>query len=194
MRFRLELEIEDVTEQWACIWQPVSEKHPEFLTYISPFAWSAREILVPREQAVELVAQAPAGIWAYEALRIAALVPRQDRETDHHTIPHEVGWLESGVHLNKGCYRGQETVSKVFRMGKPPRRLTMLHLDGSQDVLPLHGTEVLLGETVVGFIGASAQHYELGPIASAVVKRTLDPAAIVNVLGQQASQETDISE
>jgi folate-binding Fe-S cluster repair protein YgfZ len=79
-------------------------------------------------------------------------------------------------------------------MGKPPRRLTMLHLDGSQDVLPLHGTEVLLGETVVGFIGASAQHYELGPIASAVVKRTLDPAAIVNVLGQQASQETDISE
>ncbi|MEY3278566.1 MAG: hypothetical protein RLZZ426_1052, partial [Actinomycetota bacterium] len=157
-------------------------------------AWSAREILVPREQAVELVAQAPAGIWAYEALRIAALVPRQDRETDHHTIPHEVGWLESAVHLNKGCYRGQETVSKVFRMGKPPRRLTMLHLDGSQDVLPLHGTEVLLGETVVGFIGASAQHYELGPIASAVVKRTLDPAAIVNVLGQQASQETDISE
>lgn len=194
MRFRMELEIADVTEEWACIWQPISEKHPEFLTFISPFNWAAREILVPRAQATEIVASAPAGMWAYEALRIAALVPRQDRETDHHTIPHEVNWLESGVHLNKGCYRGQETVSKVYRMGKPPRRLTMLHLDGSQDVLPLHGTEVLLEDAVVGFVGASAQHYELGPIASAVVKRNLDPSAVVTVLGQQASQETDDQE
>lgn len=192
MRFRLELEITDVTEDWACIWQPNSVAHEKYLTFISPFSWPSRGILVPRVDAVEIVAQAPAGMWAYEALRIAALVPRQDRETDHHTIPHEVNWLESGVHLNKGCYRGQETVSKVYRMGKPPRRLTMLHLDGSQDVLPLHGTEVMSGDAVVGFIGASAQHYELGPIASAVVKRNLDPAAVVTVLGQQASQETDL--
>jgi folate-binding Fe-S cluster repair protein YgfZ len=79
-------------------------------------------------------------------------------------------------------------------MGKPPRRLTMLHLDGSQDVLPLHGTEIFLDDVVVGFVGASAQHFELGPIASAVVKRNLDPTAVVTVLGQQASQETEVSE
>ena len=75
-------------------------------------------------------------MWAYEALRIAARVPRFGLDTDHRTIPHEVGWIETAVHLNKGCYRGQETVARVHNLGHPPRRLVFLHLDGSVDRLP----------------------------------------------------------
>ena len=61
-------------------------------------------------------------------------------ETDHRTIPHEVGWIGPAVHLDKGCYRGQETVARVQNLGKPPRRLVLLHLAGESDELPAPGT------------------------------------------------------
>lgn len=191
MKFRMVLEINNVTEAWAVIFQPVAQVHPDFCTWISPQheRWAAREILVPRAEAVAVIAAAPVGVWALNAMRVAAGIARQGFETDHHTIPHELGWIGSAVHLNKGCYRGQETVSKVARMGKPPRRLTLLHLDGSQDELPRPGTDVLNGDTVVGFLGTAAQHYELGPIALAVIKRTVDTEAIVTVAGMNAHQE-----
>ena len=91
-----------------------------------------------------------AGTWAYEALRIAAHRPRFGLDTDHRTIPHEVGWIETAVHLSKGCYRGQETVARVHNLGHPPRRLVFLHLDGSEDRLPAHGDPVSLGRTPHG--------------------------------------------
>ena len=123
-------------------------------------------------------------MWAFEALRIAARVPRLGLDTDHRTIPHEVGWIGTAVHLNKGCYRGQETVARVHNLGHPPRRLVFLDLDGSVDRLPAHGDPVELargepgGEhgAAVGFTGSAARHYELGPIGLALVKRTV-PAA-----------------
>jgi len=191
MRFRMELTIENVTDEWAVLFQPIAQPHPDFLTWVTPDVsrWAAREILVPRSAAASLVSAAPVGVWAYNAYRVAAGIPRQGFETDHHTIPHELGWIGSAVHLNKGCYRGQETVSKVARMGKPPRRLTLLHFDGSQDAMPAVGTEVLLGETVVGFVGTAVQHHELGPIALAVLKRNTDPAATLSVAGMNAQQE-----
>jgi tRNA-modifying protein YgfZ len=136
----------------------------------------------------------PAGIWAYEALRIAARVPRLGLDTDHRTIPHEVGWIETAVHLNKGCYRGQETVARVHNLGHPPRRLVFLHLDGSADRLPAHGDPVErdgpgTGNTAVGFVGSAARHYELGPIGLALVKRTVPVDATLLAGGVPAAQE-----
>ena len=189
MRFRMQLEIADVSEQFRVIAQPDSMPHPEFLTYVAPFSNGGREIIVPTDQARAIVEQAPTGAWAYNAMRIAAGVPRQDVETDHHTIPLELQWLGTAVHLDKGCYRGQETVSKVARMGKPPRRQTLLHLDGTNDNLPVHLTDILLEGSVVGFIGQSVQHYELGPIASAVIKRSVLLDKTLEVAGMQATQE-----
>mgnify|MGYP000588414806 CR=1 FL=1 len=95
-----------------------------------------------------------AGVWAYEALRIAARRPRFGLDTDHRTIPHEVGWIETAVHLSKGCYRGQETVARVHNLGRPPRRLTLLHLDGSENRLPAVGCELRQGDKVVGVGGS----------------------------------------
>ena len=115
----------------------------------------------------------PAGLDAHEALRVEALRPRLGVDTDERTIPHEVNWIDSAVHLDKGCYRGQETVAKVHNVGRPPRRMLLLHLDGSPEVRPETGDPVTLGERPVGRVGSVALHHELGPIALALVKRTV---------------------
>jgi tRNA-modifying protein YgfZ len=130
-----------------------------------------------------------AGMQAHEALRIAAHRPRFGTDTDHRTIPHEMGWIETAVHLSKGCYRGQETVARVHNLGHPPRRLVLLHLDGSEDKLPGHAEPVLLDGAAVGFVGSSARHYELGPIALALVKRTTPVTATLQAAGVAAAQE-----
>lgn len=149
--------------------------------------YPAVELLVERARLAEIAAAvrsgevAVAGTLALEALRIAAWRPRDTTEVDDRTIPHELDWLRSAVHLSKGCYRGQETVAKVHNLGHPPRRLVMLHLDGSDALLPGHGSPVLLEGAPVGTITSSARHHELGPIALAVVKRSLDPAAVLVV-------------
>jgi folate-binding protein YgfZ len=110
-------------------------------------------------------------------------------DTDHRTIPHEVGWIETAVHLNKGCYRGQETVARVHNLGHPPRRLVFLDLDGSVDRLPAHEDPVELDGDRVGFTGSAARHYELGPIGLALVKRTVPVEATLLAGGVAAAQE-----
>lgn len=129
------------------------------------------------------------GLWAFEALRIARGEPRLGLDTDHRTIPNEVGWIGRAVHLDKGCYRGQETVARVHTLGRPPRRLTLLHLDGSENRLPAQGADVLLGDKVIGTVGSSARHHELGPIALALLKRNVATDAELLVDGIAAAQE-----
>src|SRR5690606_28755109 len=119
----------------------------------------------------------PAGSWAFDALRVESLRPRVRVDTDERAIPHEVNWIGSAAHVAKGCYRGQETVSKVFNVGRPPRRMVLLHLDGSPEVLPETGDPVELGGRTVGRVGTVIQHHELGPIALALVKRSVPTEA-----------------
>ncbi|MFE9654223.1 YgfZ/GcvT domain-containing protein [Micromonospora sp. NPDC006431] len=138
------------------------------------------DLLVPRDAMTQVVdelrgAGVPvAGLWAHEAIRVAARQPRAGVDTDHRTIPAEVDLIAPAVHLDKGCYRGQETVARVHNLGRPPRRLVLLHLDGvTTDQLPAAGTPVTLDGRTVGFVGTAVQHYELGQIALAVVKRNV---------------------
>lgn len=128
-----------------------------------------------------------AGLIAAEALRIAAWRPRRANEVDERTLPHEVDWLRSAVHLDKGCYRGQETVAKVHNLGHPPRRLVFLHLDGSDAALPEPGAPISLEGTEVGRVTSAALHHELGPIALAVVKRTLATDATLTIAAGDAT-------
>lgn len=151
-------------------------------------AW--REVLLPRERLEDAVRDRPlAGTWASEALRVAAWRPRLGFETDHRTIVHEVDWLRTAVHLTKGCYRGQETVARVHNLGRPPRRLVLLHLDGSGHLLPARGADVLLDDRRVGQLTTVARHHELGPIALALVKRSLPVDVELVADGVSAAQE-----
>jgi folate-binding protein YgfZ len=166
---------------------------------VNPGPFGTIDLIVARDRlagaAGELAGRgaAAAGMWAFEALRIAAHVPRLGLDTDHRTIPHEVGWIDAAVRLDKGCYRGQETVARVHNLGHPPRRLVFLSLDGSEDRLPGHGDPVeLAGDeqgATIGFTGSAARHYELGPIALALVKRTVPVDATLLAGGVPAAQE-----
>ena len=146
---------------------------------------------MPRDRLTAYAAAAghPAGTWAFEALRIARGEPRLGLDTDHRTIPNEVGWIGPAVHLDKGCYRGQETVARVHTLGRPPRRLTLLHLDGTENRLPRQGTDLLHDGRTVGMVGSSARHHELGPIALALVKRNVPLDATLDADGLPAAQE-----
>ena len=141
--------------------------------------WTYHEVLVARDAVLD--GFPAAGTLALEALRIAAWRPRLSTEVDDKTIPHELDWMRSAVHLAKGCYRGQETVAKVHNLGHPPRRLVMLHLDGSDGVLPDAGADVLRGDAVVGRVTSVGLHWQLGPIALAVIKRNVDPSETLTV-------------
>ncbi|HEY0167474.1 MAG TPA: folate-binding protein [Jatrophihabitans sp.] len=129
----------------------------------------------------------PTGSWAAEALRVEHRQPRLGIDTDHRTLAHEAGWIGSAVHLDKGCYRGQETVARVQNLGKPPRRLVLLHLSGDSEQLPTPGSPVERDGRTVGFVGTAVQHHELGPIALAIVKRGLSGDDVLSVPGHSAA-------
>ncbi|WP_255560081.1 folate-binding protein YgfZ [Salinibacterium sp. M195] len=171
----------DVPLVWSDSWASIARGgHQYSRAEQHPGAnWRYQETLVSID--ADLSDYAASGSLAFEALRIAAWRPRFSTEVDDRSLPHELDWMRSAVHLNKGCYRGQETVAKVHNLGHPPRRLVMLHLDGSEGALPEPGADVSLGEKVVGSVTASARHFELGPIALAVIKRGVDAAETLSV-------------
>lgn len=114
-------------------------------------------------------AKEPAGLMAWQGLRIAAGRP-DIADVDEKSLPHEFDWLLSAVHLSKGCYRGQESVSKIHNLGHPPRRLALLNLENGDD-LAATSDLVFYQEKQVGKIVAAALHYELGSIALALLAR-----------------------
>jgi folate-binding protein YgfZ len=190
MRFMMRVEVSDVTEDLAVVWRPrpVEPGSSAAEPGDTPYAGYR---FVPRVELPSFAAAVgPAcGMWAFEALRIARGEPRLGLDTDHRTIPNEAGWIGPAVHLDKGCYRGQETVARVHTLGRPPRRLTLLHLDGSDNRLPAQGSDLQLDGKVVGFVGTSARHHELGPIALGLVKRNVSLEATLVADGIAASQE-----
>src|SRR5690606_20005499 len=214
--FMLRVEVADVTDGYAVLGEPVGAESVdgEHLAWVDPwpgvvagshaygpqgeehpgFGWAWRELVVPREQLTAAVGDRPlAGTWAAEALRVAAWRPRRGVGTGHRSIPHELDCLRTAVHLEKGCYRGQETVARVKNLGRPPRRVVFLHLDGSGHVSPEPGTELVPadGGRPVGRLMSVARHHEDGPIALALVKYTTDPAAVL-LAGDVSAAQTPI--
>ncbi len=183
MKFMLDVAVSSVSDSYAIL------KAPGLSDEIGgPYALLPRSELEATRQAFNKVAT-QVGIWALEAERIAMGRARIGFDSDHKSIPNELGLLNRAVHMNKGCYRGQETVAKVFNLGNPPRRLVMLHLDGSAVVMPATGSPVENDGVVVGFLGTVARHHELGPIALAVIKRTTPVEAVLTVGGISAAQQ-----
>lgn len=195
MRFMLRVEPADRTGEYAVLGEPIDRPAAdgEPPTWVDPWprlgpdtaAYASadphpgagrrwREVILQRATLDDDLAERElAGMWAAEALRVQAWRPRLGFETDHRTLVHEVDWLRTAVHLHKGCYRGQETVARVHNLGRPPRRLVFLHLDGSGHVLPQDGAPVWTGERQAGHLTTVVRHHELGPIALAIVKRSI---------------------
>lgn len=208
MRFRLRVEVADRSDDTAVVGGTASavfdldsaavwrDPWPEVSTGGWGYAageghpaagrdWA--EAIVSRNELERIAADAAAGRrrvsgrWAADALRIAAWRPRAAAEADGMTLPHEVDWLRTAVHLSKGCYRGQETVAKVHNLGHPPRRLVALQLDGSDAVFPEAGAIVRRDGDEVGRLTSVARHFEQGPIGLAIVKRSVPVDAELTV-------------
>ncbi|WKV16188.1 folate-binding protein [Janibacter limosus] len=215
MRFMLRVEVADVSDRFAVPGESIDREGGEGEPPTWVDAWPRvvgdtalygpepqdhpahgrrwREVIVPVDEVAAAVGDRElVGPWAAEALRIAARRPRLGAESDHRTIAHEVDWLRTAVHLHKGCYRGQETVARVHNLGRPPRRLAFLHLDGSGHTLPEVGAEVSLGDKVVGRITSVGRHHEDGPIALAMLKRNTDDVADLLVAPDVAAAQTAI--
>ena len=183
MKFMLRVDVRDASSEFVVL------RAPGIADAIGgPFA------LVPRAEVEEMKqtfggVATQVGTWALDAERVAKGRPRIGFETDHKSIPNELGVLNTAVHMKKGCYRGQETVAKIYNLGNPPRRLVMLHLDGSDVGFPAAGTKVENDGVVVGFVGTVARHHELGTIALAIVKRNTPTDATLTIDGIPANQE-----
>lgn len=120
----------------------------------------------------------PVGLMAFHTERIKALEPEQPVDLDNKTIAHEVPhWIgrhgrRGAVHLDKGCYRGQETVARVENVGRSPRLMALVQLDGSAPSLPTPGTALKAGARTVGRMGSVTQDAHDGPIGLALIKRS----------------------
>jgi len=204
MRFMLQVEIADVTDDFAVVgapghvesarvWHSPTAYAKDFANdlYVTerPESWAVSQLIVSRTELEASFAESSSvGTWAWEAHRIRAGVPRLNFETDHKTIPHEVGLISAAVHLNKGCYRGQETIARVYNLGKPPRRLVRLEIDGSTNELPNVGDPVFSGDKEVGRLTSITQDYESGPLGLAVIKRSIPIDEVLTVGGVAAAQ------
>jgi len=218
MRFLLRVEPALVTEEWALlsvvgptaadVLTAAGLPAPEAVAALVVGGWIRRmpsigdgaavyDLLVPRASvdavtdALLAAGAALAGVDAYEALRVEARRPRFGLDSDHRTIPNELEWLTTAVHLDKGCYRGQETVARVHNLGRPPRRLVLLHLDGVSEQLPEPGTPVLAGPREVGRVGTVVRHHELGVVALALVKQSVQPDTALTVGGSTAAIDAE---
>ncbi|MSZ19759.1 MAG: folate-binding protein [Actinobacteria bacterium] len=208
MVFRMKVEITDCSKEFATVGSVQKVPGLAFSSNHFPLAWmdqwpgvvsggyrySERVVTYPwfehlvRVEDLDqaLAGKTLAGTMAADGLRVAAGRPKAVNEVDVKSLPHELDLLATAVHLSKGCYRGQESVAKVHNLGHPPRRLTFLHLDGSEHALPDIGDEIRVAgdEKVRGKVTSVAQHFEMGPIALALISRTVPEDALLEVVGK----------
>ncbi|GAA2189793.1 folate-binding protein YgfZ [Leucobacter alluvii] len=186
--------------EWRDPWSAVARGGVQYARDDAEHAgahWSATHFVFERERLASVVdlvtrgAVRAAGVLALDALEVRAWRPSQAGDVDERTIPHELDWLRTAVHLTKGCYRGQETVAKVHNLGHPPRRLALLHLDGTGGELPVAGALVFAGPgsatepgaRPVGRVTRAALHHEWGGIALALLKRSVAEDVALEVRG-----------
>ena len=198
MVFMLRVEVEDLSGSLSVLTLLGPDRDKALAGVEGPVTRTTEheiDLFVPSEELVTTAKKLteagtrPAGMWAYEAHRIASHRARAGLDSDERAIPHEMDWIGSAVHLEKGCYPGQETVARVHNLGRPPRRLVLLHLDGTRERLPAVGADIELEGRRIGRVGSSARHHELGPIALGLVKRTAPTDADLVADGIAAGQE-----
>ena len=124
------------------------------------------------------VERAPAERW--EPVRIEHGLPRAGLELTDDVLAEEAGLLGSHVHLDKGCYPGQETVARVHNLGQVQRRLAGLRFEPSGDGLPAPRTDLVTDDgRRAGQLRSVVDHPRLGPIGLAYVRRVVDDGRLV---------------
>jgi folate-binding protein YgfZ len=196
-----DVEIEDVTDQWAITsvigpaaaelagWGPLGPEHAQRyeerdgIELLAVATDLGLDLITRADQAAAARGQlAGAGIpevseGAAEIVRIESGRPRFGREMTEANLPAEAGINERAVSFTKGCYIGQETVARLHYKGRPNRHLRGLRLDA-----PVAGGDaVMLDDREIGRVGTAALSPALGPIALAILRREAEPGSRVTV-------------
>jgi tRNA-modifying protein YgfZ len=159
-RLRAKVSVENVSDSLGVLaaWNGDPAVQPD-LTFADPrnaaLGW---RILVPEDlagKAADLIGAELVDSTAYEAHRIGVGVPRGGLDFMYgDAFPHETNMDHlHGVDFDKGCYVGQEVVSRMQHRGTARTRTLRIILDGEA---PEAGTPVLAGDKPVGTMGSSA--------------------------------------
>lgn len=127
----------------------------------------------------------PVSEQAAECVRVERGRPLYGVDLDETVIPQEAGLNDRAVSFTKGCYVGQETVARLHYRGKPNRRLRGLRLSA----LYPPGTELLLGDRMVGRLTSVVESPPLGPIGLALVRREAEPGVVLIPQGEDGTAE-----
>jgi tRNA-modifying protein YgfZ len=160
-RLRAKLSIEDLSPALGvmAVWDGTALSE-DGLSYPDPRlpALGTRSIMPP-----EIVAEAAGALGAtlsdaaaYDIYRIALGVPRGGEDFAYlDTFPHEADMDQlNGVDFDKGCYVGQEVVSRVEHRGSARNRIVPLAFD---EFVASSGLPVMAGEKQIGTLGTAAK-------------------------------------
>jgi folate-binding protein YgfZ len=159
-KLRAKVTVEDLSDSLGvlAVWGGEPAMKPD-LAFADPrqaaLGW---RILVPAElvqKVADLVGADLAGSDAYEAHRIAAGVPRGGLDFIYSdAFPHDTNMDRlHGVDFDKGCYVGQEVVSRMQHRGTARTRIVRVVLD---EFAPEAGTTIVAGDKSVGTMGSTA--------------------------------------
>ncbi len=159
-KLRAKVAVENLSDSLGvmAVWDGIPEMKPD-LSFVDPrneaLGW---RILIPEELAQKVAALVGAervDSAAYEAHRIASGVPRGGLDFIYgDAFPHETNMDRlHGVDFEKGCYVGQEVVSRMQHRGTARTRTVRVIIEGAA---PEAGTAILAGDKPVGTMGSSA--------------------------------------
>jgi folate-binding protein YgfZ len=186
-KLRAKVAVENLSESLGVIavWDGDPAMRPDLAfsdPRAAPLGW---RILAPEDLAQKVAGLIGAGLVDsadYEAHRIASGVPRGGLDFIYgDAFPHETNMDRlHGVDFDKGCYVGQEVVSRMQHRGTARTRTVRVTLDGPR---PEPGTTILAGYKPVGTMGSAADNNGLALIRTDRVADALDAGVALTAGG-----------
>ena len=171
----MRVEVADRTEDHAVVWIAGPDPGRRGSTRSGPDSLGGYEVFLPGTELESFLA-APAGrVWAYEARRIAAGVPRIGRGHRSPAIPNELGCSARRCTWTRAATAARRPSPACTTWAARPDGWSGCTWTARSTRFPRVGAALTLDGRAVGFVGGSARHFELGPIALGLVKRNVDP-------------------
>ena len=161
-------------------------------TELAPFTFQITAAAEHQEVLLDRLVRGGAAVTDAAALELARILagwPRLASEVDEKTIPQEIGYDDiGGISYTKGCYTGQETVSRLHFRGHANRHLRGLLFELDSPAPPAEGwSAVTEDEREVGRVTSIA--WVAGAdrwIGLAVIRREVALGAVVRAAGREA--------
>jgi folate-binding protein YgfZ len=133
------------------------------------------------------------GTLAAEAVRIEAGEPRFGVDLDESALAHETGLVGESVSFTKGCYLGQELVSRIETRGHANRMLRGVVL--AENLIPPPGAELATASGVIGAITSVAESLALrAPVALGLIRAEVEPGTTVRVRWEGGEAPAEVRE